>query len=543
MYEAFFQLNARPFLAAPRVDRYFPAAAIEIARQNLTRSIERAEGPGLLVGPAGTGKSLLCRVLAEQFHDEYQVVHFSSARLCTRRALLQAMLYELDLPYRDLEEGELRLSLIDHLTYADTAKPHLLFIVDEAHALPLRLLEEIRMITNLLRAGQPCVRLILAGAPALEERFASPKLESFNQRIAARYYLEAFDSHDCYQYVCAQIAACGGEAHTIFGDSAFEAIYRATDGVPRLVNQIGDHALLLAHAGGVEQIEAAGVEEAWADLQQLPIPWRSGAQPQGAPEASIEFGALDDEPDASHAIATEELIDDEIATATATEEALPSAADEADEAGEADGDFDVTPFPMRIAQVDALRSLEKIESRLAEMDDDFTPIGTIGPETELHFQTSCNPFDEAFEEEEIVIDRYAMLDDELLAGRPRVENRGDDTLPELLRQHLATQRPSLQVCGALDLEIEVQNAGRTMPEEDLEPNGFDPVLPEESQVLQPQGAGAQGFRAESPLTTAEGTSWDDRDLIVIEEEAAYVRPAPRVRRQEYRQLFARLRRA
>jgi type II secretory pathway predicted ATPase ExeA len=282
MYEAFFQLKSRPFLAAPRVDRYFPGAAIETARRNLTRAVERAEGPGLLVGPAGTGKSLLCQVLAEQFKQDFQVVHFSSARLCTRRAMLQAILYELELPYREKEEGELRLALIDHLTGGATARPNLLFIVDEAHALPLRLLEEMRMITNLLRQGQPCVRLALAGSPALEERFASPKLESFNQRIAARCYLDSFDQHDTYQYVCAQMTASGRNAHDVFSDGALEAIYRATDGVPRLINQVCDHALLLAHAHQSQRVEAESVEEAWAELQQLPAPWISASKPKSA---------------------------------------------------------------------------------------------------------------------------------------------------------------------------------------------------------------------------------------------------------------------
>ena len=67
MYETFFNLNRRPFGCVPRAEQYFPAAGIEAARATLTRCIERAEGVGLLVGPAGTGKTLLCQLLAEQF--------------------------------------------------------------------------------------------------------------------------------------------------------------------------------------------------------------------------------------------------------------------------------------------------------------------------------------------------------------------------------------------------------------------------------------------------------------------------------------------
>ncbi len=73
-----------------------------------------------------------------------------------------------------MEEGELRLALIDHLSKADDGREGMLLLIDEAHALPLKLLEEVRLITNLVRDGQPKVRLVLAGSSALEERFTSP---------------------------------------------------------------------------------------------------------------------------------------------------------------------------------------------------------------------------------------------------------------------------------------------------------------------------------------------------------------------------------
>ena len=83
--------------------------------KRLTRAIERGEGPGMIVGGAGTGKSLLLQVLAAQFHDRFDVVLLACARICTRRALLQAILFELGLPYRLRDEGDLRLGLLDHL--------------------------------------------------------------------------------------------------------------------------------------------------------------------------------------------------------------------------------------------------------------------------------------------------------------------------------------------------------------------------------------------------------------------------------------------
>src|SRR5262245_52614394 len=235
MYESCFQFTHRPFAPAPHADHYVPTSALEQARQTLIRSIERAEGPGLVVGPAGSGKSLLCQVLGKHFRGRFLVALLSSARLCTRRALLQNILFELRLPYRDMDEGELRLALIDHLQPRSGGPDGLVLIVDEAHTLPLRLLEEIRLLTNVVIDGQSRVRLVLAGGMALEERLANPKLELFQQRIAARCYLQPLGREETIFYIQEQFRRCGGLADSLLTAAAQAAVYTATGGIPRLI--------------------------------------------------------------------------------------------------------------------------------------------------------------------------------------------------------------------------------------------------------------------------------------------------------------------
>jgi len=92
MYETYFNLTERPFASVPRPDHYYPAEVIDSARNTLTRCVERGEGVGLIVGPSGSGKSLLCQVLAENFQKRFQVALLASAHLDTRRSLLQAVL-------------------------------------------------------------------------------------------------------------------------------------------------------------------------------------------------------------------------------------------------------------------------------------------------------------------------------------------------------------------------------------------------------------------------------------------------------------------
>ena len=119
MYDAYFDFSRRPFASVPQADRYFPGSTIEAARQTLARCVERGEGAGMVVGPSGTGKTLLCQVLTEQLKDSFQVALLASGRLSTRRNLFQAILYELGRPYHGMDEGELRLALTDYLLAGD----------------------------------------------------------------------------------------------------------------------------------------------------------------------------------------------------------------------------------------------------------------------------------------------------------------------------------------------------------------------------------------------------------------------------------------
>ena len=473
MYETYFNLNGRPFASVPKMEDYVPVSAIESARSTLARCIDRAEGAAMLIGPTGTGKTLLCQLLAEQFKGSFEVALLAGAHLNSRRGLLQAVLYELHRPYRDMDEGELRLALIDHVTLDEQCGRGIVLLVDEAHHLPLRLLDEVRSLTNLIRGGQPAVRLVLSGSRGLEERLASPRLESFSQRLAARCYIEALSREATEGYIHGRIAACGGQGPEIFPTESCRSVYKATDGVPRLINQVCDHVLLLAFAAGRSRIEPAHVEEAWADLQQLPTPWNEPV----AKEASsvIEFGGLDDEP-----------ID-------AGAPAMPAATP--DEPVEQPG-LRISPAIDAASDSPLDEQLSQIQQILTDVEEEFQPAGTIGPETELAFDDSAHPFSAPFTEEEVITDRYAK-------AHPAV-------------QASVSPRPTAPA----------------------------PVETPPAPVDEPH---PQTVPLRSSPAFARATEPDDTDLIVVEDsyEDKPARPKitmPVVRRQEYARLFANLRR-
>ncbi|MEE3371436.1 MAG: AAA family ATPase [Planctomycetota bacterium] len=297
-----FDLTERPFGSAPNAGCWFPAEAIEQARLMLTQSIDLAGGVGLLVGPSGTGKSLLVERLAADFGTTFQVVTLASTRLCSRRALLQNILFELKRPYRGLAEGELRLDLIEHLRTLQDGVRGVLFLVDEAHGLPLKLLDELRMLTNVVRDGDPCAQLVLAGTANLEEKMADPRMHSLNQRISARGYLESMVYAESCDYVRFQIGRVGGGGD-LFSEDALGAIYHASGGMPRVINQLCTHVLVSIAQRQESQVTETAVERAWAELQQLPAPWNEHPTTSGTGDVGqepgdagvIEFGPLEDE--------------------------------------------------------------------------------------------------------------------------------------------------------------------------------------------------------------------------------------------------------
>lgn len=402
MLESFFHLQRRPFASIPSPDQYFPAESIEFARSSLVRLVERQEGPAIVVGSVGSGKSLLCQTLAESFRHRCRCVILRNGRMRSRRSLLQVILHDLGLPFRDMEESELRLYLIDHLANKALCPSGILLLVDEADSLGLPLLDELRALTNLSSDGRPSVRLVLFGGPRLEERFAHPRLESFNQRLAGRFYLEPFQLEETAQYIVQQFLDCGGEPRQAFEDSGMEAIHQATGGIPRLINQLTDHSLLLVAAGRFSCVDRACVEEAWADLQQLPLPQprHSDRVHQLLNTPVIEFGALADDPFATTSFRASQ----ESPASNGFGEGY--LADEEDELPFPDMSSDASNASAARANAPMMFTIHDASSDQdgpAVDDEDLIPPCTDSTPW-------ANPFGEAFAEEELVYDPYLAME-------------------------------------------------------------------------------------------------------------------------------------
>lgn len=258
-------------MTVPRVGSFHPSPDATKAIDGLCRVVKRAEGIGLLVGPAGCGKSLLLSCLRERLEGDYAVAILSGARICTRRGLWQSILSDLDETYRGLDEEELRIGLVDRIRGLAATGSGLVVLVDESHTLPRRLLEELRLLTGVVTA-YPAVHLVLAGTIRLEEMLGEPDLEGIAQRIAVRGYLEALDYEETCRYVRTQMYCAGLDWDTKFEAESDAVVFSLTEGVPRLINQLCDQAMRLAEQRKADDVGKHDLASAWEEIQCLPAP-------------------------------------------------------------------------------------------------------------------------------------------------------------------------------------------------------------------------------------------------------------------------------
>jgi type II secretory pathway predicted ATPase ExeA len=184
--------------------------------------------------------------------------------------LLQAILYDLGLPYEGRGEQELRLALTDFLLHNYTAGKRTVLIMDEAQHLTPDLLEELRLLANLEARHGRAFQVILAAQPALLHLLRLPELEAVSQRLAVRARLEPLPIQEAADYLLHQLRLAGGRPEAIVSDEALDVLARGTGGVPRLLNQAAHQAFLLAHTHKAAQVDAEAALEA-LDLLGLAV--------------------------------------------------------------------------------------------------------------------------------------------------------------------------------------------------------------------------------------------------------------------------------
>jgi len=264
MYESFYGLDERPFSITPNPRFVYLSQRHQDALAHLLFGVGRGGSGGFvqLTGEVGTGKTTLCRLVLEQVPDKTRVALILNPML-NPPELLRAICVELEISVRGAGESLQKLQerlnrfLLDR--HADGER--VVLIIDEAQNMSRECLEQIRLLTNLETATDKLLQIILLGQPELRLLLARPELRQLAQRITARYHLDPLNQDETEQYVRHRLAVAGAP-RCPFSSDALKALYRTSDGVPRLINIISDRALMAGYAHELDKIDRHTVHAA-----------------------------------------------------------------------------------------------------------------------------------------------------------------------------------------------------------------------------------------------------------------------------------------
>ena len=282
-----------PFPPFPAASRYIALGTVEDAINRVSNSVIGRDGIALVMGPPGTGKSIVRNLLAEKFATSHKIVTLNDVAITSPDSFYRRLLNQLDVDVARIANDDLQLALVQCATSDEIPSDGILLLIDEAQSLPVEVLESIRATTNIMKDDQPRFTAVICGGPKLDETLAAPSMEPFNQRVATRCYLHPFNAHETRHYITEVIRGCGSNPDATITDEAIGAIHHASSGIPRLINQMMTEAIDCAAGHEQTMICERIVDQAWAQLQQLPSPIVEETEVV-SDSAPVEFGSLDD---------------------------------------------------------------------------------------------------------------------------------------------------------------------------------------------------------------------------------------------------------
>ncbi len=268
-YLPFFNLKTQPFRLSPDPEFFFPAKPHRAALEVLKFAINRGEGFMVLTGYAGTGKTLLVRLLLKEI-PETKLPAVIVTPAVSPEGLVRLLLSELDVNVDNTssELGALLQRLQDALIELATTGRDLLIIIDESQDLPTETIEQLRLLSNIEFDDRKIVQILLLGQPELDHLLSHPGLRQLLQRIVINEQLLPLTMEETSNYITFRLARAG-RADLVITHSALKEIYAHTNGIPRMINRLMDRTLLMAAARGYSGVDRQDVAQA---AQTLPVP-------------------------------------------------------------------------------------------------------------------------------------------------------------------------------------------------------------------------------------------------------------------------------
>src|SRR5262245_26063869 len=280
MYESYYGFIEKPFSLTPDPKYLYRSQSHGDAFDLLQYAIRRREGFVVVTGDIGTGKTTLCRALLEQI-DRTTFTALVLNPFLSEDDLLKRILQDFGVISRDdakagrlagVTKQELIDAIYDFLLGLIPLKASAVLIIDEAQNLPLPVLEQIRILSNLETDKEKLLQIILVGQLELLGLLRSADLRQLDQRVSIRYELTPLDREAAGAYVAHRLTIAGGSAAVTFAPKALDLVHRLSGGIPRLINLICDRALLAAFSVRENRVTADMVAHAAESLDVQPAP-------------------------------------------------------------------------------------------------------------------------------------------------------------------------------------------------------------------------------------------------------------------------------
>jgi general secretion pathway protein A len=261
MYEAFYGLSSKPFQLNPDPSFYFGSKQHSRAKAYLEYGVSRHEGFVVITGEIGAGKTMTLRALIDGLHGSDVVIGNLVTTQLDAEDTLRMVGAAFGFKVKDVAKSELLVTLEAFLLSQTSQGKRCLLIVDEAQNLTPRAVEELRMLSNFQYGNQALLQTFLVGQPEFREILQRPEMEQFRQRVAATCHIGPLDAEESTAYIEHRLKCAGSTGKPTFEPEAFDAIFKASNGIPRRINAICDRLLLLGFLCERTHLTVADVEE------------------------------------------------------------------------------------------------------------------------------------------------------------------------------------------------------------------------------------------------------------------------------------------
>jgi general secretion pathway protein A len=264
MYQEFYGLRDIPFSLAPDPKYLFRTESLLEVFANLQYGIENGKGIVVVTGEVGTGKTTTLRSMLQSLDQSVLAAYIFNPLLSTEE-FFDLLAGEFRL--RSQQSKSVMLRQLGHVLMSRHAQGlRTVLVVDEAHLLPRHLLEEIRLLSNFETNRDKLLQIILCGQPELHDLFAQPELRQLKQRVSLKCSIKMLAARETSEYIRWRLRVAGARDENLFEPEAIRMVHRFSGGIPRIINNICDNALLTGFGQASPRITSSIIRDVVEEL-------------------------------------------------------------------------------------------------------------------------------------------------------------------------------------------------------------------------------------------------------------------------------------